>query len=113
MGDGLQSVAGSFHQVRPFAVTRYSEALGSPNRKARYHLAAGGRHQRRTGYSAGPATLSIASWGVFTIGVEADGGQTRFELDLPSVSGGTTALLHKLARCPCRAPCSALALVPT
>jgi hypothetical protein len=23
IGDGLQSVAGSFHQVRPFAVDRY------------------------------------------------------------------------------------------
>ncbi len=37
----------------------------------------------------GVAELTITSWGVFTIGVEDDDGETRLELDLSEVSGGT------------------------
>jgi hypothetical protein len=37
----------------------------------------------------GVAEDDITSWGAFTIGVEADGGETRLELDLSDVRGGT------------------------
>lgn len=37
----------------------------------------------------GTAKDEILSYGAFTIGVEADGGQTRLELDLAEVDGGT------------------------
>lgn len=37
----------------------------------------------------GVAEDEITSWGAFTIGAEADGGQTKLELDLMSVRGGT------------------------
>jgi hypothetical protein len=38
---------------------------------------------------SGLARDSITSWGTFTVGVEADQGQTRLELDLSGVPGGT------------------------
>ena len=37
----------------------------------------------------GMATDTITSWGVFTVGVDADDGETKLELDLASVRGGT------------------------
>jgi hypothetical protein len=37
----------------------------------------------------GVATLEILSWGVFTVGAEADNGTTKLELDLATVQGGT------------------------
>lgn len=37
----------------------------------------------------GVASDKITSWGVFTVGAEADGGATRLELDLSKVDGGT------------------------
>lgn len=39
----------------------------------------------------GRARDSFVSYGAFTIGVEADGGKTRLELDLMDVPGGTSA----------------------
>ena len=39
----------------------------------------------------GVAAYDIVSFGVFTVGAVADGGQTRLELSLGSVAGGTTA----------------------
>lgn len=35
------------------------------------------------------ATLTITSWGTFTVGAEADNGATRLELDLATLPGGT------------------------
>jgi hypothetical protein len=35
------------------------------------------------------ATLDIISWGAFTVAADADGGQTKLELDLITVPGGT------------------------
>ena len=37
----------------------------------------------------GVARTAVTSWGVFTIGAEADEGRTRLELDLAEVRGGT------------------------
>jgi hypothetical protein len=37
----------------------------------------------------GIARDTILSWGVFTVGVIADGGETKLELDLATVTGGT------------------------
>ncbi len=39
----------------------------------------------------GVAAFDIVSFGVFTVGAVADGGQTRLELNLSSVAGGTSA----------------------
>lgn len=39
----------------------------------------------------GRASDTFVSFGAFTVGVEADGGATRLELDLMDVPGGTTA----------------------
>lgn len=37
----------------------------------------------------GQAVVSLRAYGVFTVGVEADGGETRLELDLAKVPGGS------------------------
>lgn len=39
----------------------------------------------------GEASLSLQAWGAFTVGVEADEGATRLELDLAKVPGGPRA----------------------
>lgn len=44
---------------------------------------------------AGEAKDEITSWGAFTIGVEADEGATRLELDLTKVHGGTKSFYEE------------------
>jgi len=55
-----------------------------------------GRHEQYdVEVENGVARDTILSWGAFTVGVIADGGATKLELDLSSVSGGTKRFYEK------------------
>lgn len=53
------------------------------------HPTFGSRARQVVRATGGVAQLAFTSWGAFTVGVEADDGATRLELDLESVPGGT------------------------
>ena len=53
------------------------------------HPTFGRRSQYEVPVNQGVAETKITSWGAFTVGVEADNGATKLELDLAKVGGGT------------------------
>jgi hypothetical protein len=53
------------------------------------HPTFGARRKYQVHVVDGVARDKITSWGVFTVGADADDGKTRLELDLSDVQGGT------------------------